>query len=146
MTNNKQDDLSFYMRIPASKCFTNNVLLTLEGICDHFSFTESSRDRIKKALEAALSNSIESFYKKDPGLFDLHFSVYKNKLMISIEDYLLNHKKDSEESSNKSNSESVRNMLKAVEGLTDGMSFSEKLGRNSCYSMSFNVSYIENEV
>lgn len=145
MANNRQDDLSFYMRIPASKCFTNNVLLTLEGICDHFSFTESSRDRIKKALDTALSNSIDTFYKNNRGLFDLHFSVYKNKLMISIEDYLLNHKDEAEEPT-KSNCESVRNMLKTVEELTDGMSFSEKLGRNACYSMSFNVSFIENEV
>ncbi len=144
MANNRQDDLSFHMRIPASKCYTNNVLLTLEGICDHFSFTESSRDRIKKALDTALSSSIEQFYQNERGLFDLHFSIYKNKLMISIEDYLLNLKENANESA-KSNIDDVKNMLSPVGELTDGMSFTEKIGRNACYSMTFHVSFIEDE-
>ncbi len=146
MSANRQNDLSFHIRIPAKKCFTNNVLLTIEGISDHFCFTESSRDRVKKVLEMILSNSIDLFYQKELGLIDLQFSIYKNKLMILIEDYLLNSKEEME--LQKSNNETLRDMLKQVEELTDGMSFSEKKGCNSCYSLSFNVSYIDtnNEV
>ena len=146
MTLNRQDDLSFHMRIPAKKCFANNVLLTLEGISDHFCFTESSRDRIKKVLETILLNSIDLFYQKELGLFDLQFSIYKNKLLILVEDFLLNAKDEIEHQ--ESNNEAVKNMLKSVEELTDGMSISEKKGCNSCYSLSFNVSFINtnNEV
>ena len=140
MANNRQDDLSLHMRIPAEKCFTNNALLTLDGICDHFCFTEPSRDRIKKALEMALNGSIELSYQKEPGLFDLQISIYKNKLMIMVEDYFLNDDKSSEL---KTNEDRVRNMLSPVEELTDGMSFTGKSGRIGCYSMSFDVSYIE---
>ena len=146
MTTNRQDDLSFHMRIPAKKCFANNVLLTIEGISDHFCFTETSRDRIKKVLETILLNSIDLFYQKEVGLFDLQFSIYKNKLMVLVEDYLLNANEEIELQN--SNNEQVRNMLKQIEEFTDGMSFSEKKGCNSCYSLSFNVSFLNtnNEV
>ena len=64
MITKRQDDFSLHMRIPADKCFVNNALLTLDGICDHFSFTESSRDRIKKALETALNRSVDFLIRK----------------------------------------------------------------------------------
>ena len=141
MSSNRQDELSFHMRIPTDKCFTKNALLSLDGICDHFSFTEHSRDRIKKALETALNNSIEAIYQKESGLFELQISIYKNKMMIVVEDYPLN----SEGIDNiDSNSEDIKNILGSVKDLTDGMSFLNKKGRTSCYSMSFDVSYIEN--
>ncbi len=142
MPNNRQDDLSFHMRIPADKSFTQNALLSLDGICDHFCFTEQSRDRIKKALETALNNSIEVIYQKESGLFELQFSIYKNKMMICVEDYPINSKEISD--SIESNSDDIKNMLSSVKELTDGMSFVNKKGRTSCYSMSFDVSYIEN--
>ena len=144
MSNNRQNDLSFHIRIPANKAFTKNVLLTLDGICDHFSFTESSRDRIKKALETALVSSVEKFYQNEKGLFDLQFLIYKNKLMISIEDFLLDSSNQSEEI--ESNNEEVRNMLKVIEEQVDGISFSSKKGRNACYSISFNVSFISDNI
>ena len=143
MSNNRQDDLSFHMRIPADKCFTKNALLSLDGICDHFCFTEHSRDRIKKALEAALNCSIEVIYQKKSGLFELQFSIYKNKMMIMVEDYpLINSEGVSD--SIVSNSDEIKKMLSSIEELTDGMSFVSKNGRISCYSMSFDISYIEN--
>ncbi len=142
MSNNRQDDLSFHMRIPADKCFTKNVLLSLDGICDHFCFTEHSRDRIKKALETALNNSIEIVYQKESGLFELQFSIYKNKMMITVEDYPLNPEGISDNID--SNSDDIKNILSSVKDLTDGMSFVNKKGRISCYSMSFDINYIEN--
>lgn len=141
MTTNRQDELSLHMRIPADRCYLSNAILTLDGICDHFCFTESSRDRIKKALDTALSKSIEYSYGKFDGLFDLHFSIYKDKLMIAVEDYFLN---DGDVAA--SNSSDIRNMLGSVEELTDGLLFTDKKGRNACYSMAFNLSFInENE-
>ena len=121
-------------------------MLTLEGICDHFCFTESSRDRIKKALDAALSNTIELFYQNKRGLLDLRFSIYKNKLMISVEDLTLSLKEKNEDNLSVTNDENVRNMLKTVEEFTDGISFSDKKGRNACYSMAFNVAYMEEAI
>lgn len=144
MSNNRQDDLSFHMRIPTNSCFVTNVLLTLDGICDHFCFTESSRDRIKKALDTALNNSINQFYKSESGLFDLQISFYKNKLMIMVEDYLLNTSKSSDVG--ESNSEKVKNMLETVHEMVDSLSISEKKGCNACYSMVFNVALIEDNV
>lgn len=138
MTTDRQDELSLHMRIPAAKCFVNNALLTLDGICDHFSFTEVSRDRIRKALEAALNNSIELSYQRDSGLFDLQFSIYKEKLMIMVEDFLLSGSDEVD-----SNSETIREGLAAIESLTDGFLFTDKKGCNACYSMAFNVSFIE---
>ncbi len=138
MTTKRQDDFSLHMRIPANKCFVNNALLTLDGICDHFSFTENSRDRIKKALEAAINSSIDLSYEKRAGLFNLQFSIYKEKMVIMIEDYYMDNGEDVV-----ANSEAVRKSLAAVEGLTDGLLFSDKKGRNASYSMAFNVSFIE---
>ena len=43
-----------------------------------------------------------------------------------------------------SNSEEIKNILSSIKDLTDGMAFLNKKGRTSCYSMSFDVSYIEN--
>ncbi len=144
MSNNRQNDLSFHIRIPANKIFTKNVLLTLDGICDHFSFTESSRDRIKKALETALIISVENFYKNEKGVFDLQFHIYKNKLMISIEDYILN---SADKYKNiESNNKEVISILKNIEELVDGMSFSSKKGCNACYSISFDVSFISDNI
>ena len=142
MSNNRQDDLSFHMRIPADKSFTKNALLSLDGICDHFSFTEHSRDRIKKALETALNNSIEVIYQKESGLFELQISIYKNKMMINVEDYPLNSEEISD--SIDSNSDEIKNMLSSIKDLTDGLHFVNKKGRTSCYSMTFDVNYIEN--
>ena len=144
MSSNRQDDLSFHMRIPADKCFANNALLSLDGICDHFCFTESSRDRIKKALETALNGSIEQIYQKEAGLFDLQISIYKNKMLIMVEDYPVNSEGLSE--SIESNSEEVKNMLcSSVKDLTDGLFFTGKKGCISSYSMSFDVDYIEDK-
>lgn len=144
MSNNRQDELSFQMRIPASKCFMKNVLLTIDGIGDHFCFTESSCDRIKKALELVLDKSIDEFYKVEAGLFDLRFSIYKNKLLVFVEDYLLNSCSGSD--SIEANSDNVKNIISCVKELTDGMSFSPKKGCNSCYSLSFNISFIDDNV
>ena len=141
MSNNRQDDLSFHMRIPTDKCFAKNALLTLDGICDHFCFTESSRDRIKKALETTLNGSIEQIYEKEAGLFDLQISIYKNKMLITVEDYYLNSEKVSE--SIESNSDEVKNIVSSVKDLTDGLAFKGKKGCVSSYSMSFDVNYIE---
>lgn len=141
MDNIKQNDLSLNIRIPANKAFTKNVLLTLDGICNHFCFTETSRDKIKKALELVLDRSIEEFYNNKYGLFELSFTINENKLLVSVEDYLLNS-----DNNTKTNSEKVKNVLKIVEELTDEISFIEKENRNSCYSMSFNVSFIEDNV
>ena len=89
----------------------------------------------------ALNSSIEAIYQKESGLFDLQISIYKNKMMIIVEDYPLN----SEGIDNiDSNSEEIKNILSSVKDLTDGMSFLNKKGRKSYYSMSFDISFIEN--
>ncbi len=140
MITKRQDDFSLHMRIPADKCFVNNALLTLDGICDHFSFTETSRDRIKKALETALNCSIDFSYQKIAGLFNLQFSIYKEKMLIMIEDFPMNNGENLD-----ANSEAVRNNLNELEALTDSLLFTEKKGMNACYSMAFNVSYISED-
>lgn len=144
MANSRQDELSLRMRIPADKCYLSNAILTLDGICDHFCFTEASRDRVKKALETALNGSINLSYKKSTRLFDLQFSMYKDKLMIFIEDFLLGD--GNVNTLEEVNCDKVRKMLGTVEELTDGITFTDKKGRNACYSMAFDISFIEENI
>lgn len=141
MTTNRQDELSLRMRIPADRCYLSNAILTLDGICDHFCFTEAFRDRTKKALETALKGSIDLSYQKATGLFDLQFSIYKDRLMISVEDFLL--EEDCNDRLCNANCHQVKHMLEPIEELTDGMVFTEKKGRNACYSMEFDIAFME---
>ena len=136
----RTDELSLHMRIPADRCYLPNALLTLEGICDHYNVEESARDRIKVALETALVGSIELLYLDAQGLFDLKFSVFKDKLQITVEDFMLNDQIAVIESPSEAK---VREKLDAVVDLTDEFVFLKESGHNSCYSMQFNLVAVE---
>lgn len=138
--NHRRDELSLHMRIPADKCYLANALLTLDGICEHFSVAESSRSRIKIALETALTGSIELSYLKAAGLFDLKFSVFKDKLQITVEDFMLNDQIALIEAPTE---EMIMQKLDSAVSLTDGFKFFRENGRNSCYSMQFNLVLVE---
>ncbi len=143
MTNARQDELSLHMRIPADRCYLGNALLTLDGICDHFSVSDDSRGRIRSALETALIGSIELSYQKASGLFDLKFSVFKDKLQITVEDFMLNEEPDALEEYTHPSVEQMRQHLDPVAVLTDGFKIIKEAGRNSCYSMQFNLVLVE---
>ncbi|MDD3146792.1 MAG: hypothetical protein PHD82_05775 [Candidatus Riflebacteria bacterium] len=144
MNSGRQDELSLHMRIPADRCYLGNALLTLEGICDHFLVSEDSRSRIRSALEAALVGSIDLSYQKASGLFDLKFSVFKDKLQITVEDFMLNEEPDSPDPLPVLPSlEQMRQRLDPVAVLTDGFKVFREAGRNSCYSMQFNLVLVE---
>ncbi len=144
MNSGRQDELSLHMRIPADRCYLGNALLTLEGICDHFLVSEDSRSRIRSALETALVGSIDLSYQKASGLFDLKFSVFKDKLQITVEDFMLNGEPDSPDSMPTVPSlEQMRQRLDPVAVLTDGFRVFREVGRNSCYSMQFNLVLVE---
>jgi hypothetical protein len=136
MKSQRKDELSLHMRIPADRCYLGNALLTLEGICDHFSVSDASRTRIKAALETALVGSIELSYQQASGLFDLKFSVFKDKLQITVEDFMLNDHIAVIESPTE---EMVMQKLDSAVSMTDGFRFFRENGRNSCYSMQFNL-------
>ena len=144
MYSGRQDELSLHMRIPADKCYLGNALLTLEGICDHFSVSDDSRERIRNALEKALTGSIEVSYQKNPGLFDLKFSVFKDKLQITVEDFMLNEDTEDDGSGHLyPTQDQMRQKLTPVAVLTDGFKIIKEAGRNSCYSMQFNLVAVE---
>ena len=144
MNSGRKDDLSLHMRIPADRCYLGNALLTLEGICDHFLVSDDSRSRIRNALETALTGSIDLSYQKAPGLFDLKFSVFKDKLQITVEDFMLNEEPDEPKLAGFIPSpEQVRQRLDPVAVLTDGFKILKEAGRNSCYSMQFNLVLVE---
>jgi anti-sigma regulatory factor (Ser/Thr protein kinase) len=144
MNNNRKDELSLHMRIPADKCYLGNAILTLEGICEHFSVSSTSRDRIVAALEEALKGSIDLSYADAQGLFDLKFSVFKDRLQITVEDFMLGDKAtDSGIVMKKPDEEVVRERLKDIETLADGFEVFTESGRNSCYSMQFNLALAE---
>ena len=136
----RTDELSLHMRIPADRCYLANALLTLEGICEHYNVEEAARDRIKIALETALTGSIELLYDNAQGLFDLKFSVFKDKLQITVEDFMLNDQIALIESPSEAK---MREKLDAVVGLRDGFVFLKESGHNSCYSMQFNLAAVE---
>lgn len=136
----RTDELSLHMRIPADRCYLPNALLTLDGICEHYNVEEAARDRIKVALETALTGSIELLYFKAQGLFDLKFSVFKDKLQITVEDFMLNDQIALLESPTEAQ---VREKLDVVVGLSDEFVFLKESGRNSCFSMQFNLAAVE---
>ncbi len=136
----RTDELSLHMRIPADRCYLPNAMLTLDGICEHYNVEEAARDRIKVALETALVGSIELLYANAQGLFDLKFSVFKDKLQITVEDFMLNDQIALIETPTEAQ---VREKLDAVVGLSDGFVFLKESGRNSCYSMQFNLAAVE---
>jgi len=136
----RTDELSLHMRIPADRCYLPNALLTLDGICEHYNVEEAARDRIKVALETALTGSIELLYDKAQGLFDLKFSVFKDKLQITVEDFMLNDQIALLEAPTEAQ---VREKLDLVAGLSDEFVFLKESGRNSCFSMQFNLAAVE---
>ena len=140
LSGTRTDELSLHMRIPADRCYLPNALLTLDGICEHYNVEESARDRIKVALETALVGSIELLYLNAQGLFDLKFSVFKDKLQITVEDFMLNDQIAVIESPSEAK---VREKLDAVVDLTDEFVFLKESGHNSCYSMQFNLVVVE---
>ncbi|MBU1106128.1 MAG: hypothetical protein KKB51_05615 [Candidatus Riflebacteria bacterium] len=140
ISDRRKDELSLHMRIPADRCYLANALLTLDGICEHFNIEESARDRIKVALETALVGSIELSYLQAQGLFDLKFSVFKDKLQITVEDFMLNDQIALIEAPTE---EQIREKLNPAVTLTDGFVLIKESGRNSCYSMQFNLAVVE---
>lgn len=140
MNGNRKDELSLHMRLPAEKCYLANAMLTLEGICEHFSVSEASRIRALNALEVALTGSIELTYKDTAGLFDLKFSVFKDKLQITVEDFMIDeNKKLAKADEQEIIEQKLSDKLKDVMGLTDGFKLNRESSRNSCYSMQFNL-------
>jgi hypothetical protein len=139
-TGTRTDELSLHMRIPADLCYLPNALLTLDGICDHFNVEEEARDRIKVALETALVGSIELSYLNHPGLFDLKFSVFKDKLQITVEDFMLHDQIALIEAPTE---EQIKARFDPLLSLADDFVLLKEPGRNSCYSMQFNLVVME---
>lgn len=139
MLRQRKDELSLHMRIPADRCYLGNALLTLEGICEHFSVSDHSKDHIKKALESALGSTIELSYKEASGLFDLKFSVFKDKLQITVEDFLLDDGQTSEPVQNPISEDKLRKNLEHVIVMADEFKVLRENGRHSSYSMQFNL-------
>ena len=144
MNGSRKDELSLHMRLPAEKCYLANAILTLEGICDHFSVSDTSRSRALSALETALTGSIDLSYQDTPGLFDLKFSVFKDKLQITVEDFMLDENANQAKAEEQESIEQkLRDKLSSVVNLTDGFRLFRESGRNSCYSMQFNLIMVE---
>ena len=138
-----REELSLNMRIPADSCYVVNAILTLEGICDHFFIGENSRMRIAEALKKALLTSVNFSYQKYRGLFDLKFLVFKDRLQITVEDFMLS----SEDTTNHipASEIEVKRALEEVSIIVDELIVFSEVGRNSCYSMQFNFKNSEVE-
>lgn len=132
----RKDELSLHMRLPAEKCFVRNALLTLEGICEHFSVSESSKERTVETLEKAICHSIDHFKNKS-ALIDLKFTMFKDKLLITVEDCMIFEGEQASCEDQYSN-ESPR-CFKALNDLSDGFQLVHASYCKSCYSMQFNL-------
>lgn len=139
MLNQRKDELSLHMRIPADRCYMPNAILTLEGICEHFSVADQSIDRIKKALESALESSIDLSYGDAVGLFDLKFSVFKDKLQITVEDFMLDDSVALDQGKKPVSEDKLRQSLEQVIVMADEFRVLNENGRHACYSMQFNL-------
>lgn len=135
----RKDELSLHMRIPADRCYLENALLTLDGICEHFSVNNLSRTRIVKTLESALANSIDHSHQKFSGLFDLKFSIFKDKLQITVEDFMLADDQQKTNSAEPLSEEQLRAAMEHVISMTDDFKVFSESGRHACYSMQFNL-------
>lgn len=135
----RKDELSLHLRIPADRCYLGNALLTLEGICEHFSVRDDSRNHIKSALESALVKLIDLSYQDNCGLFDLKFSMFKDKLQITVEDFMLRDEQSENQVTNALNPDQIRQSLEQVIGMTDEFKVIQENGRHACYSMQFNL-------
>lgn len=136
MNNRRSDELSLSMRIPASKCYLENALLTLDGICEHCSVAEKSTVRVRRALQAALSESLELASQKNPGLFDLKISVSRDRMDITVENYILS---DNKEDIEELDSEVIEAKLAFVSSLADGYKYLKDNRQKSSFSMQFNL-------
>ena len=136
MTNRRSDELSLSMRIPASKCYLENALLTLDGICEHCSVAEKSTVRVRTALQAALSGSLEIASKKNQGLFDLKFSVCRDRMDITVENYILSENKEDLE---ELDSDVIEAKLAFVSSLADGYKYLKDNRQKASFSMQFNL-------
>ena len=133
----RKDEFSLHMRLPAEQCFVSNAILTLEGICEHYSVSDSSKDRVVDVLEQAICHSIDH-YKNNSALIDLKFTIFKDKLLITVEDCMVaekNAQNDTEVSELEQNTRS----LQALTELPDGFSLVHVSHCKSCYSMQFNL-------
>jgi anti-sigma regulatory factor (Ser/Thr protein kinase) len=139
MEKKRLDELSLHMRIPADKVYLGNAVLTLEGICEHFDIGDVSRDRMRSALQDALMKIIEISYVDSQGLFDLKFSVFKDKLQITVEDFMVIDGDAVSGSISRISESDLRRHLSSVEALADDLRVFSETGRNSCYSMQFNL-------
>jgi hypothetical protein len=139
MLTGRKDELSLHMRIPADKSYLGNAILTLEGICDHFSVPELERTKISEALHEALHESINFSYSNSAGLFDLKFSVFKDKLQITVEDFMLNDNHEPHDLQEPVDEIQLRKLLSDVIVRTDDFRFLSDSGRHSCFLMQFNL-------
>lgn len=135
MNNSSREELSLNMRIPADNCYIANAVLTLEGICEHFSICKNSRGRIANALKKALAISVNFSYQKYRGLFDLKFIVFKDRLQITVEDFMLSPENVTDYTP--ASELEVKKALEEVSEIVDELVVFSEVGRNSCYSMQF---------
>lgn len=138
MFKSRKNELSLYMRIPAEMRYLDNVLLTLEEICEHFMVNSHSRDRIKKALAFVLAKFIDHLHHKFSGLFDLKFSICDEKFQIIVKNLMLadNHELMTLESP--LTQDKLREMLINVISLTDDFKIISETVQHT-FLMQFNL-------
>ena len=130
------DDLSLLLRIPANKAYLENALVTIDGICEHFSVNESSSQRVKKAIEQALSDSIAMTSSNPESLFDLNFSVNRDMLNVRLDSYPVeNHVKTVPIGSSQFTEATV-----GTRQLTENLTHIKEDGSNCFFAMQFNLS------
>jgi hypothetical protein len=130
------DDLSLLLRIPANKTYLENALVTIDGICEHFSVNELSSKRVKKAIEQALSDSIAMNSSNPESLFDLNFSVNRDMLNVRLDSYPLeNNVKTVPIGSSQFKEGTV-----GTRQLTENFTHIKEDGSNCFFAMQFNLS------
>ncbi|MGI6446706.1 MAG: hypothetical protein BWY02_01222 [bacterium ADurb.Bin157] len=135
-SHNNIDDLSLLLRIPANRTYLENALVTIDGICEHFSVNELSSKRVKKAIEQALSDSIAMTSSNPESLFDLNFSVNRDTLNVRLDSYpLANNGKTVPIGSSQFTKGTV-----GTRNLTENFTHVEEDGSNSFFAMQFNLS------
>lgn len=134
MANNMTKELSLSLRIPADKEYLENVILTLDGVCEHCNIDAHNSEKIRNALFTVLTRNIAIIPEYNKALFELNFGVIQDNINITIENYFINE-------TEKVNNElkNIKSHLEFIYKLADNAKIIKVLNDKLIYSIQFNI-------
>lgn len=141
-----EDDVLLSLRLPAQKCYLQNAITVLEGLCEHYISLDSLFKRASSALDLTFLEFIEYYSKNklSSAFIDLKFSVCKDRLNITVMEYTIRTRtKDSipvkSDKSLLNKSKTFVSSVAKLKDLADDISVAMDFGTSLAYSLQFNL-------